>query len=150
TQNARKETKFFNEGRASILEGVDDFLPTMSVFSGPQSKHVFLALVYGYFLTWRYGVTVAKSITLKEKFENLVLSSRLSLMLLNTNETAGDSTATAKGVKNAIVEFLSANTKTTATITAETVQVATTVSANGDTHVGNLVAQAMQKVGNEG
>jgi chaperonin GroEL len=140
-----------------------------------------------------HGATVAKSITLKDKFENLgarYVPAFLSLSLpvtnpptlslvqdvaQKTNEIAGDGTTTAtvlaraiysEGVKDVaagcnpmdlrrgsqeavdnVVQFLSAQTKTIAT-TSEIAQVAT-MSANGDNHVGNFIAQAMEKVGKD-
>src|ERR1700742_4686978 len=121
------------------------------------------------------GVTVARAITLQDKFENL--GARLIQDVASkTNEIAGDGTTTAtvlaraiysEGVKNVaagcnpmdlrrgsqaavekIVQFLSSHAKTITT-TEEIAQVAT-ISANGDSHVGNLIATAMEKVGKEG
>ena len=121
------------------------------------------------------GVTVAKAVSLKDKFENL--GARLVQdVAQKTNEIAGDGTTTAtvltraiyaEGVKNVaagcnpmdlrrgaqaavekVVAYLTAHTKTITT-SEEIAQVAT-ISANGDVHVGNLIAQAMEKVGKEG
>ncbi|KAG5642943.1 chaperonin [Asterophora parasitica] len=168
TRGAHKEIKFSNEGRASILKGVDVLANAVSVTLGPKGRNVIIEQSFD-------GVTVAKSITLKDKFENL--GARLVQdVAQKTNEIAGDGTTTAtvlaraiysEGVKNVaagcnpmdlrrgsqaavdrVVEFLASHTKTITT-TAEIAQVAT-ISANGDTHVGNLIAQAMEKVGKEG
>ncbi|THU90006.1 chaperonin Cpn60/TCP-1, partial [Dendrothele bispora CBS 962.96] len=120
------------------------------------------------------GVTVAKSVTLKDKFENL--GATVSYVAQKTNELAGDGTTTAtvlaraiysEGVKNVaacynpmdlhrgaqavvdlVVDYLSSQAKTITT-TAEIAQVAT-ISANRDTHVRNLISQAMERVGKEG
>ncbi|KAJ7621819.1 chaperonin Cpn60/TCP-1 family [Mycena rosella] len=167
-----KEIKFSNEGRASILKGVDILANAVSVTLGPKET---LWSEYGAHPPTLDGVTVAKAVALKDKFENL--GARLIQdVAAKTNETAGDGTTTAtvlaraiyaEGVKNVaagcnpmdlrrgsqaavdrVVQFLSAQTKTITT-TAEIAQVAT-ISANGDTHVGNLIAQAMEKVGKEG
>ncbi|EDR08934.1 uncharacterized protein LACBIDRAFT_184661 [Laccaria bicolor S238N-H82] len=174
-RGAHKEIKFSNEGRASILKGVDVLANAVSVTLGPKGRNVIIEQSFGGPKITKDGVTVAKSITLKDKFENL--GARLVQdVAQKTNEIAGDGTTTAtvlaraiysEGVKNVaagcnpmdlrrgsqaavdrVVEFLSANTKTITT-TAEIAQVAT-ISANGDTHVGNLIAQAMEKVGKEG
>ncbi|KIM81641.1 hypothetical protein PILCRDRAFT_821407 [Piloderma croceum F 1598] len=175
TRGAHKEIKFSNEGRAAILKGVDILAKAVSVTLGPKGRNVIIEQSFGGPKITKDGVTVAKSISLKDKFENL--GARLIQdVAQKTNEMAGDGTTTAtvlanaiysEGVKNVaagcnpmdlrrgsqaavdrVVEFLSAHTKTITT-TAEIAQVAT-ISANGDIHVGNLIAQAMEKVGKEG
>ncbi|KAF9064446.1 chaperonin Cpn60/TCP-1 family [Rhodocollybia butyracea] len=175
TRGAHKEIKFSNEGRASILKGVDVLANAVSVTLGPKGRNVIIEQSFGGPKITKDGVTVAKSITLQDKFENL--GARLVQdVAQKTNEIAGDGTTTAtvlaraiysEGVKNVaagcnpmdlrrgsqaavdrVVEFLASQTKTITT-TAEIAQVAT-ISANGDVHVGNLIAQAMEKVGKEG
>jgi chaperonin GroEL len=174
-RGAHKDIKFSNEGRASILKGVEVLAKAVSVTLGPKGRNVIIEQSFGGPKITKDGVTVAKSISLKDKFENL--GARLVQdVAQKTNEIAGDGTTTAtvlasaiyaEGVKNVaagcnpmdlrrgsqaavdrVVEFLSANTKTITT-TAEIAQVAT-ISANGDVHIGNLIAQAMEKVGKEG
>ncbi|KAJ8521656.1 hypothetical protein ONZ45_g1681 [Pleurotus djamor] len=174
-RGAHKEIRFSNEGRAAILKGVDVLANAVSVTLGPKGRNVIIEQSFGGPKITKDGVTVAKSISLKDKFENL--GARLVQdVAQKTNEIAGDGTTTAtvlaraiyaEGVKNVaagcnpmdlrrgsqaavdkVVEFLSSNAKTITT-TAEIAQVAT-ISANGDTHVGNLIAQAMEKVGKEG
>ncbi|KAI0759524.1 chaperonin GroL [Trametes elegans] len=174
-RGAHKEIKFSNEGRASILQGVDVLANAVSVTLGPKGRNVIIEQPFGGPKITKDGVTVAKSITLKDKFENL--GARLVQdVAQKTNEIAGDGTTTAtvlaraiysEGVKNVaagcnpmdlrrgsqaavdrVVDFLSKQAKTITT-TAEIAQVAT-ISANGDAHVGNLIAQAMEKVGKEG
>jgi len=175
TRGAHKEIKFSNEGRASILKGVDILADAVSVTLGPKGRNVIIEQSFGGPKITKDGVTVAKSTSLKDKFENL--GARLVQdVAQKTNEIAGDGTTTAtvlaraiysEGVKNVaagcnpmdlrrgsqaavdrVVEFLSHHTKKITT-TAEIAQVAT-ISANGDAHVGNLIAQAMEKVGKEG
>ncbi|EKM49649.1 uncharacterized protein PHACADRAFT_265217 [Phanerochaete carnosa HHB-10118-sp] len=175
TRGAHKEIKFSNDGRASILKGVDVLADAVSVTLGPKGRNVIIEQSFGGPKITKDGVTVAKSISLKDKFENL--GARLVQdVAQKTNEIAGDGTTTAtvlaraiysEGVKNVaagcnpmdlrrgsqaavdrVVEFLSSQAKTITT-TAEIAQVAT-ISANGDTHIGNLIAQAMEKVGKEG
>ncbi|KAI0942203.1 chaperonin [Taiwanofungus camphoratus] len=174
-RGAHKDIKFSNEGRASILKGVDVLADAVSVTLGPKGRNVIIEQSFGGPKITKDGVTVAKSISLKDKFENL--GARLVQdVAQKTNEIAGDGTTTAtvlarsiyaEGVKNVaagcnpmdlrrgsqaavdrVVEFLASHTKTITT-TAEIAQVAT-ISANGDSHVGNLIAQAMEKVGKEG
>ncbi|KAF5335684.1 hypothetical protein D9611_009566 [Ephemerocybe angulata] len=175
TRGAHKDIKFAHDGRASILKGVDVLANAVSVTLGPKGRNVIIEQSFGGPKITKDGVTVAKSITLKDKFENL--GARLIQdVAAKTNEVAGDGTTTAtvlaraiysEGVKNVaagcnpmdlrrgsqaavdrVVEFLSTHARTVTT-TAEIAQVAT-ISANGDTHVGNLIAQAMEKVGKEG
>ncbi|KAJ3500191.1 hypothetical protein NLJ89_g9903 [Agrocybe chaxingu] len=175
TRGAHKEIKFSNEGRASILKGVDVLANAVQVTLGPKGRNVIIEQSFGGPKITKDGVTVAKAITLKDKFENL--GARLVQdVAQKTNEVAGDGTTTAtvlaraiysEGVKNVaagcnpmdlrrgsqaavdrVVDFLSSHTKTITT-TAEIAQVAT-ISANGDTHIGSLIAQAMEKVGKEG
>ncbi|KAJ7714572.1 chaperonin Cpn60/TCP-1 family [Mycena maculata] len=175
TRGAHKEIKFSNEGRAAILKGVDILANAVQVTLGPKGRNVIIEQSFGGPKITKDGVTVAKAITLKDKFENL--GARLVQdVAQKTNEIAGDGTTTAtvlaraiyaEGVKNVaagcnpmdlrrgaqsavdrVVQFLAAHTKTITT-TAEIAQVAT-ISANGDTHVGALIAQAMEKVGKEG
>ena len=175
TRNAHKDIRFSNEGRAAILKGVDVLANAVSVTLGPKGRNVIIEQSFGGPKITKDGVTVAKSIQLKDKFENL--GARLVQDVASkTNEIAGDGTTTAtvlaraiysEGVKNVaagcnpmdlrrgsqaavdrVVDFLSSKARTVTT-TAEIAQVAT-ISANGDTHVGSLIAQAMEKVGKEG
>ncbi|EUC55869.1 heat shock protein, partial [Rhizoctonia solani AG-3 Rhs1AP] len=151
SRGAHKEVKFSNEGRAAMLKGVDILAKAVE----------------------EYGVTVARAISLKDKFENL--GARLVQDVASkTNETAGDGTTTAtvlaraiysegnvaagcnpmdlrRGAQKAVdkvIEFLETN-KRVITTSEEIAQVAT-ISANGDAHIGQLIANAMEKVGKEG
>ncbi|CAE6482494.1 unnamed protein product, partial [Rhizoctonia solani] len=153
SRGAHKEVKFSNEGRAAMLKGVDILAKAVSVTLGPKGR----------------------AISLKDKFENL--GARLVQDVASkTNETAGDGTTTAtvlaraiysEGVKNVaagcnpmdlrrgaqkavdkVIEFLETN-KRVITTSEEIAQVAT-ISANGDAHIGQLIANAMEKVGKEG
>ncbi|KAK0446114.1 chaperonin GroL [Armillaria borealis] len=170
-----KEIKFSNEGRAAILNGVNILANAVSVTLGPKGRNVIIEQSFGGPKITKDGVTVAKAVTLKDKFENL--GARLVQdVAQKTNEIAGDGTTTAtvlaraiyaEGVKNVaagcnpmdlrrgsqaavekVVAFLGDKTKTITT-SEEIAQVAT-ISANGDVHVGSLIAQAMEKVGKEG
>ncbi|KAG2227352.1 hypothetical protein INT45_004307 [Circinella minor] len=173
--STHKEIKFGVDGRASLLKGVDILAKSVAVTLGPKGRNVLIEQPYGSPKITKDGVTVAKSITLEDKFENL--GARLVQDVASkTNEVAGDGTTTAtvlaraiftEGVKNvaagcnpmdlrrgaqtavdAVVDFLKANSRVITT-SEEVAQVAT-ISANGDKHVGGMIAQAMERVGKEG
>ncbi|MBW0493865.1 hypothetical protein O181_033580 [Austropuccinia psidii MF-1] len=172
---SHKEIKFSNEGRAAMLSGVDILAKAVSVTLGPKGRNVIIEQSFGGPKITKDGVTVAKSITLKDKFENL--GARLVQDVASkTNEIAGDGTTTAtvlaraiyaEGVKNVaagcnpmdlrrgsqaavdeVIKFLN-NNKREITTSKEIAQVAT-ISANGDAHIGQLISTAMEKVGKEG
>ncbi|KZF20571.1 putative heat shock protein 60 [Xylona heveae TC161] len=172
---AHKELRFGVEGRASLLQGVDTLAKAVATTLGPKGRNVLIESPYGSPKITKDGVSVAKAITLKDKFENLG-ARLLQDVASKTNEVAGDGTTTAtvlaraifsETVKNvaagcnpmdlrrgtqaaveAVVEFLQKN-KRDITTSEEVAQVAT-ISANGDTHIGKLIASAMEKVGKEG
>ncbi|KAK5088239.1 chaperonin [Lithohypha guttulata] len=172
---AHKELKFGVEGRASLLRGVDTLAKAVATTLGPKGRNVLIESSYGSPKITKDGVTVAKAISLQDKFENL--GARLLQDVANkTNESAGDGTTTAtvlaraifsETVKNvaagcnpmdlrrgiqaavdAVVDFLQKN-KRDITTSQEIAQVAT-ISANGDKLVGDLISNAMEKVGKEG
>ncbi|KAI9744222.1 MAG: chaperonin [Claussenomyces sp. TS43310] len=172
---AHKELKFGVEGRAALLAGVETLAKAVATTLGPKGRNVLIESSYGSPKITKDGVTVARAISLKDKFENLG-ARLLQDVASKTNETAGDGTTTAtvlaraifsETVKNvaagcnpmdlrrgiqaaveAVVDFLQKN-KRDITTSAEIAQVAT-ISANGDTHIGALIANAMEKVGKEG
>ncbi|KAI5284307.1 chaperonin, partial [Ascosphaera aggregata] len=169
------DIKFGVEARSSLLKGVDTLARAVTATLGPKGRNVLIESPYGSPKITKDGVTVAKSITLQDKFENLG-ARLLQDVASKTNETAGDGTTTAtvlaraifsETVKNvaagcnpvdlrrgiqaavdAVVDYLQ-NNKKDITTTAEIAQVAT-ISANGDTHIGDLISNAMEKVGKEG
>ena len=170
-----KELKFGVEGRAALLKGVDTLAKAVSVTLGPKGRNVLIEQSFGAPKITKDGVSVAKSINLKDKFENLG-ARLLQEVASKTNESAGDGTTSAtvlgraiftESVKNvaagcnpmdlrrgsqaavdAVVSFLRQN-KREITTSEEIAQVAT-ISANGDKHIGRLIANAMEKVGKEG
>ncbi|CAE6461346.1 unnamed protein product, partial [Rhizoctonia solani] len=184
SRGAHKEVKFSNEGRAAMLKGVDILAKAVSVTLGPKGnacagRNVIIEQPYGGPKITKDGVTVARAISLQDKFENL--GARLVQDVASkTNEIAGDGTTTAtvlaraiysEGVKasssnvaagcnpmdlrrgaqkavDKVIEFLETN-KRVITTSEEIAQVAT-ISANGDAHIGQLIATAMEKVGKEG
>ncbi|KAF5094338.1 hypothetical protein D0Z03_002114 [Geotrichum reessii] len=170
-----KELKFGVEGRAALLKGVDTLAKAVSVTLGPKGRNVLIEQSFGAPKITKDGVTVAKSIVLANKFENMG-ARLLQEVASKTNESAGDGTTSAtvlgrsiftESVKNvaagcnpmdlrrgsqaaveAVVDFLRKN-KREITTSEEIAQVAT-ISANGDKHIGRLIANAMEKVGKEG
>lgn len=172
---AHKDLKFGVEGRAALLKGVNLLADAVSVTLGPKGRNVLIEQQFGSPKITKDGVTVARSITLQDKFEDMG-AKLLQEVASKTNESAGDGTTSAtvlgrsiftESVKNvaagcnpmdlrrgtqaaveAVVSFLQENKKEITT-SAEIAQVAT-ISANGDAHIGNLLASAMEKVGKEG
>jgi len=170
-----KEIKFGVEGRAALLRGVETLAAAVSATLGPKGRNVLIEQPFGAPKITKDGVTVAKAIVLEDKFENMG-AKLLQEVASKTNEAAGDGTTSAtvlgraiftESVKNVaagcnpmdlrrgsqlavqkVIDFLSANRKEITT-SAEIAQVAT-ISANGDSHVGKLLASAMEKVGKEG
>lgn len=173
--NVAKELKFGDDGRTAMARGVNLLANAVATTLGPKGRNVIIEQSFGAPKITKDGVTVAKSITLADRFENL--GARIVQDVASkTNEVAGDGTTTAtilaraifieglkciasgvnpadlrKGVHKAVeevVEFLKANA-TRVTTTEQICQVAT-ISANGDTHIGKMIAEAIAKVGNEG
>lgn len=173
--SSHKELMFGQDGRQSLARGVDILAKAVAVTLGPKGRNVLIEQSFGSPKITKDGVTVAKSISLEDKFENL--GARLVQDVANkTNEAAGDGTTTAtvlarsifmEGLKNVaaginpmdlrrgvqqavdvVVKFLKDNS-TVITTSAEIAQVAT-ISANGDKHIGQMIAQAMERVGKEG
>lgn len=170
-----KEVKFGVEGRAALLKGVETLADAVSATLGPKGRNVLIEQPFGAPKITKDGVTVAKAIVLEDKFENMG-AKLLQEVASKTNEAAGDGTTSAtvlgraiftESVKNVaagcnpmdlrrgsqlavqkVINFLSANKKEITT-SEEIAQVAT-ISANGDAHVGKLLASAMEKVGKEG
>ncbi|KGB79735.1 hsp60-like protein [Cryptococcus deuterogattii 99/473] len=172
---ASKDVVFGNDARQGMLKGVDILAKAVSATLGPKGRTVIIGQSFGGPKITKDGVSVAKAITLKDPVENL--GARLVQDVASkTNDTAGDGTTTAtvlaraiysEGVKNVaagcnpmdlrrgaqkavdkVLEVLVANKKVITT-SEEIAQVAT-ISANGDTHVGAIIAQAMEQVGKEG
>ncbi|KAG8903212.1 chaperonin [Tulasnella sp. 403] len=174
-RGAHKDVKFGHAGRAAMLAGIDTLANAVSATLGPKGRNVIIEQPYGGPKITKDGVTVAKAVTLKDKFENL--GARLVQDVASkTNEIAGDGTTTAtvlaraifaEGVRNvaagcnpmdlrrgsqkAVEHVISVleQKKRVITTSEEIAQVAT-ISANGDTHIGSLIANAMEKVGKEG
>src|SRR6059036_535007 len=172
---AAKEVKFHGDARDRMLRGVDILANAVRVTLGPKGRNVVLDKSFGAPRITKDGVTVAKEIELEDKFENMG-AQMLREVASKTNDTAGDGTTTAtvlaqaivrEGAKavaagmnpmdlkrgidiavHAVVKDLEKRAKPVAA-SSEVAQVGT-ISANGDTAIGKMIAQAMQKVGNEG
>jgi chaperonin GroEL len=172
---AAKDVKFSGDARDRMLRGVETLANAVKVTLGPKGRNVVLDKSFGAPRITKDGVTVAKEIELEDKFENMG-AQMVREVASKTNDVAGDGTTTAtvlaaaivrEGVKSvaagmnpmdlkrgidlavsAVVEDIKKRAKKVAS-SAEVAQVGT-ISANGDSNVGKMIAQAMQKVGNEG
>jgi chaperonin GroEL len=172
---AAKDVKFHSDAREHMLRGVSILADAVKVTLGPKGRNVVIDKSFGAPRITKDGVTVAKEIELEDKFENMG-AQMVREVASKTSAVAGDGTTTAtilayaivqEGAKAvaagmnpmdlkrgidlavaAIVAELKKNARTIAN-NSEIAQVAT-ISANGDTEIGRILAEAMQKVGNEG
>jgi chaperonin GroEL len=170
-----KDVKFSQDARDKMVRGVDILANAVKVTLGPKGRNVVLEKSFGAPRVTKDGVTVAKEIELEDKFENMG-AQMVREVASKTSDVAGDGTTTAtvlaqaivkEGIKSvaaganpmdlkrgvdlavhAVVEELKSKSKKV-TNDDEIAQVGT-VSANGDAEVGNMIAEAMQKVGKEG
>ncbi|KRZ91760.1 60 kDa heat shock protein, mitochondrial [Trichinella sp. T8] len=172
---AAKDLRFGTEARAAMLTGVDLLADAVAVTMGPKGRNVIIEQSWGSPKITKDGVTVAKAVELKEKWQNV--GARLVQDVANkTNEQAGDGTTCAtvlaraiaregfdsiskganpieirKGVMMAVDVVIDNLKKISKPVTTpeEIAQVAT-ISANGDVSIGNLISEAMKRVGKEG
>ncbi|MBY5714661.1 chaperonin GroEL [Rhizobium leguminosarum] len=172
---AAKEVKFNTDARERMLRGVDVLANAVKVTLGPKGRNVVIDKSFGAPRITKDGVSVAKEIELEDKFENMG-AQMLREVASKTNDLAGDGTTTAtvlaqaivkEGAKavasgmnpmdlkrgidiavDAVVKELKANARKI-TSNSEIAQVGT-ISANGDEEIGKYLAEAMEKVGNEG
>ena len=172
---AAKEVKFNTDARDRMLRGVDVLANAVKVTLGPKGRNVVIDKSYGAPRITKDGVSVAKEIELEDKFENMG-AQMLREVASKTNDLAGDGTTTAtvlaqaivkEGAKavasgmnpmdlkrgidlavDAVVKELKTNARKI-TSNSEIAQVGT-ISANGDEEIGRYLAEAMEKVGNEG
>ncbi|WP_292899272.1 MULTISPECIES: chaperonin GroEL [unclassified Nitratireductor] len=172
---AAKDVKFSRDARERMLKGVNILADAVKVTLGPKGRNVVIDKSFGAPRITKDGVTVAKEIELEDKFENMG-AQMVREVASKTNDIAGDGTTTAtvlaqaivqegakavaagmnpmdlkRGIDKAVadvVEYLSSSTKKINT-SAEVAQVGT-ISANGEKEIGEMIAEAMQKVGNEG
>jgi chaperonin GroEL len=175
TTMAGKDVRFSRDARQGITRGVDIIANAVRVTLGPKGRNVVLDKSFGAPRITKDGVTVAKEIELKDKFENMG-AQMVRAVATKTHDHAGDGTTTAtvlaqaivrEGMKSVaaganpmdlkrgidlavskVVEDLKGRSKTVAD-NREIAQVGT-ISANGDREVGEKIAEAMEKVGKEG
>jgi chaperonin GroEL len=170
-----KEVKFSGDAREKMLRGVDILANAVKVTLGPKGRNVVIEKSFGAPRITKDGVTVAKEIELEDKFENMG-AQMVREVASKTNDLAGDGTTTAtvlaqaivkegaksvaagmnpmdlkRGVDLAVAEAIKDISKRAKKVknTDEVAQVGT-ISANGDASIGEMIAGAMQKVGNEG
>ncbi|MEO8757965.1 MAG: chaperonin GroEL [Devosia sp.] len=172
---AAKDLKFSTEARDKMLRGVNILANAVKVTLGPKGRNVVIDKSYGAPRITKDGVTVAKEIELEDKFENMG-AQMVRAVASKTNDNAGDGTTTAtllaqaiinegvklvaagmnpmdlkRGVDLAVLEVIE-NLKKKATKISSSAEIAQvgTISSNGEKSIGEMIAQAMQKVGNEG
>lgn len=170
-----KDLKFGSDARALMLQGVDLLADAVAVTMGPKGRNVILEQSWGSPKITKDGVTVAKGIDLQDKYQNIG-AKLVQDVANNTNEEAGDGTTSAtvlaraiakegfdkiskganpieirKGVMMAVDAVVDELKKMSKQVTTpeEIAQVAT-ISANGDKSIGNLISDAMKKVGRDG
>jgi chaperonin GroEL len=170
-----KDVRFGGDARQRMLRGVDILAEAVRITLGPKGRNVILDKSYGAPRITKDGVAVAKEIELTDKFENMG-AQMVREVASKTNDIAGDGTTTAivlaqaivregaravsagmnpmdlkRGVDKAVTALVEELKKRSKKITtqAETAQVGT-ISANGEAEIGKMIAEAMQKVGNEG
>ena len=172
---AAKDVRFGGDARARMLRGVDILADAVKVTLGPKGRNVVLDKSFGAPRITKDGVTVAKEIELGDKFENMG-AQMVREVASKTNDIAGDGTTTAtvlaqaivregskavaagmnpmdlkRGIDKAVTAVVEELKKRSRKITtpAETAQVGA-IAANGETEIGKMISDAMQKVGNEG
>ncbi|WP_395449409.1 chaperonin GroEL [Aminobacter sp. UC22_36] len=172
---AAKEVKFHTEAREKMLRGVDILANAVKVTLGPKGRNVVIDKSFGAPRITKDGVTVAKEIELEDEFENMG-AQMVREVASKTSDIAGDGTTTATVLAQAIVkegakavasgmnpmdlkrgidkavDAVVAELKVNARKVTKNDEIAQvgTISANGDAEIGRFLAEAMQKVGNEG
>ncbi|HYG26252.1 MAG TPA: chaperonin GroEL, partial [Caulobacteraceae bacterium] len=172
---AAKDVYFASDARDRMLRGVNILANAVKVTLGPKGRNVVIEKSFGAPRSTKDGVTVAKEVELTDKFENLG-AQLIREVASKTNDKAGDGTTTAtvlaqaivteglksvaagmnpmdlkRGVDKAVAKVVDEikNTSKKVSANSEIAQVGT-ISANGDLEVGEMIARAMEKVGNEG
>ncbi len=170
-----KDVKFGADARDRMMRGVEILASAVKATLGPKGRNVIIDKSYGAPRTTKDGVTVAKEIELEDKFENMG-AQMVREVAQKTNDMAGDGTTTAtvlahailregmksvaagmnpmdlkRGIDKAVAQVVEDIQKKSKKVkdTAEVAQVGT-VAANGEKAIGDMIAKAMQKVGNEG
>jgi chaperonin GroEL len=170
-----KDVKFAAEARERMLRGVDILANAVKVTLGPKGRNVILEKSFGAPRSTKDGVTVAKEIELEDKFENMG-AQMVREAAQKTNDAAGDGTTTAcvlaqaivregakavaagmnpmdlkRGIDKAVIQVVEEIGKRSKKVkNSEEIAQVGTISANGEKAIGKMIAEAMQKVGNEG
>jgi chaperonin GroEL len=172
---ASKDVKFGSDARTRMMEGVDTLANAVKVTLGPKGRNVVLEKSFGAPRITKDGVTVAKDIELKDKFQNMG-AQMVREVASKANDTAGDGTTTAtvlaqsiaqegakavaagmnpmdlkRGIDLAVEAVVkSLETQSQKITTSDEVAQVGTISANGEDEIGKMIAEAMERVGNEG
>jgi chaperonin GroEL len=172
---AAKDVKFSAEARERMMRGVDVLANAVKITLGPKGRNVILEKSFGAPRSTKDGVTVAKEIELEDKFENMG-AQMLKEVASKTNDTAGDGTTTAtvlaqaivreglkavaagmnpmdlkRGIDKAVLDVVEEIKRQSKKVKgSEEIAQVGTISANGEKAIGDMIAEAMQKVGNEG
>ena len=172
---AAKHVQFSSEARERMMRGVDILANAVKVTLGPKGRNVIIEKSFGAPRTTKDGVTVAKEIELADKFENMG-AQMIREVASKANDVAGDGTTTAtvlaaaivreglkrvaagmnpmdlkRGVEKAVLEVVENLKKQSKKITTnEEIAQVGAISANGEMEIGQMIAEAMAKVGNEG
>jgi chaperonin GroEL len=172
---ASKEIKYSSDAREKIMAGVNTLANAVKITLGPKGRNVLIEKSWGSPKTTKDGVTVAKEIELEDKFENMG-AQMVKEVASKTSDVAGDGTTTATILAQAIyregskllasgvnpmavkrgidkaVEIVVEELKKLSKPTKEKIEIAQvgTISANNDSAIGNVIAEAMEKVGKEG
>ena len=169
-----KQITFGGHSRAAILRGVNKLADTVKITLGPKGRNVVLDRKYGSPTITKDGVTVAKEIDLKDAMENMG-AQMVREVAAKTGDVAGDGTTTAtvlaqaifregvkavtaganpmalkRGIDKAVELAIQQIKKAAKPVTEDMIAPVGSISANGDHTIGNLIAEAMQKVGNDG
>jgi chaperonin GroEL len=172
---AAKHVQFSADARDRMMRGVDILANAVKVTLGPKGRNVIIEKSFGAPRTTKDGVTVAKEIELADKFENMG-AQMIREVASKANDVAGDGTTTAtvlaqaivreglkrvaagmnpmdlkRGIDKAVIEVVENLKKQSKKVTTnEEIAQVGTISANGEAEIGQMIAQAMEKVGNEG
>ena len=172
---AAKDVKFGSDARARMMEGVDTLANAVKVTLGPKGRNVVLEKAFGAPRITKDGVTVAKDIELADKFQNMG-AQMVREVASKANDAAGDGTTTATVLAQAIAQegaksvaagmnpmdlkrgidmaveavVASLETQSKKITTSDEVAQVGTISANGEGDIGSMIAEAMERVGNEG
>jgi len=170
-----KEIRFSSDARDRMMHGVDKLANAVKVTLGPKGRNVIIEKSFGGPRSTKDGVTVAKEIELEDKFENMG-AQMVREVASKTNDAAGDGTTTAtvlaqaimreglkavaagmnpmdlkRGIDKAVTQVIAAIRENARDVSSssEVAQIGT-ISANGEKEIGDMIAEAMEKVGNDG